>query len=818
MDNPASEIERLEGLVRDYRFEIERLIKEKNEYLIVSAHQMKSPLSTIIFSIDTLIGEYAGKLNTKQLGIIASIKRSADTLQNLIMDIIELDSIDLVEASVAAIEELRDKINEKGIKFEVNLPNRVLIIKGHALGMKHVFYNLIENAIKYSNREGKVQFKLKYDETDMTATAVVRDFGIGIPQKEQEHIFNEFYRAPNARRFDATGTGFGMVIIKQVLDQLGGKIQLWSEENEGTRVSFSMPLLEVKARKTTIEEERTKNKRIVIIGGVTAGPKAASRARRLDPGAEITIFEKHNLLAYAGCALPYYISGQLKTQRDLARALSGFRGGPEHFTSVKDIEVKNLCEVLRIDRKNKLVCYKDIMTNQEYKVPYDSLVLATGGSPVIPEIIGVNLQNIFVLHGIHDSENIKSALANHIARDIVIVGGGLIGVEVAEALTVSGAKVTIIEKQDQILSFLDPELSGLVERHMIHRGIRILKNESVSAFVGKRTVKYVHLTNFRLPADLVILAMGINPNVGLAVHAGLNKGPTGAIAVNEYLQTNDPDIYAAGDCAESLHVVTEKPYYLPLGSIANRMGRIAGGNATGKQQVKFSPVTGTVVINVFDFHVAKTGLSEKEARVYGFEPVSSYVSEYDREHFIQGAEIINIKMTACRKTKKLLGVQIVGKGDVAKRIDVAAMVISKRGLVDDILSVDLGYAPHFSNAMGAIIVSANVLQNKLDGLFKGISAKEVLELLREKSEECVFIDVRLPQDFEEERIPGFDLIPLEDLKRRIDEILTDRKIILTCGTGARAYQAALILQANGFKDVRILEGGIRMWPYSLSRE
>ncbi len=826
MEKRCSEIEKLKGLVEEYGCEIERLVKEKNEYLVVSAHQMKSPLSTIIFSIDTLIGEYAGKLNTKQLGIIASIKRSADTLQKLIMDIIELEKFrtgkvefgptDLVETSMTAIEELRDKIHEKGIKFDVNLPNRVLIIKGHKLGMKHVFYNLLENAIKYSSREGKVEFDIKYDETGKTVTAVVKDSGIGIPEKEQEHVFKEFYRATNARRFDATGTGFGMVIIKQVLDFLGGKISLWSKEQEGTRISFSMPLLEVKTRKITIEEEKTKNKKIVIIGGVTAGPKAASRARRLDSNAEITIFEKHNLLAYAGCALPYYISGQLKSQRDLA--LSGFQGGPEHFSSVKEIEVKNLCEVNRIDRKNKMAYYKDLMTNQEYKVPYDSLVMATGGSPVIPEIIGVNLQNIFVLHGIHDSENIKTALANYSARDIVIVGGGLIGVEIAEALTVSGAKVTIIEKKDRILSFLDPELSTLVEKHMTHKGIRIIKNESVSAFIGKNRVKYVHLSNFRFPADLVILAMGVSPNVGLAVQAGLQKGPTGALAVNEYLQTSDPDIYAAGDCAESMHVVTGKPFYLPLGSIANRMGRIAGSNSTGKPGVKFSPVTGTIIIKVFDYHVAKTGLSEIESDKYGYDCVSSYVSEYDREHFIPGAEIINIKMTACRKTKKLLGVQIAGKGEVAKRIDIAAMVISKSGIVDDILSVDLGYAPYFSNAMGAIIVSANVLQNKLDGLFKGVLAKELQGLLKEKGEKCVFLDVRLPQEFEEERIPGFDLIPLEDLKRRIDEILPDRKIILTCGTGARSYQAALILKAKGFKDVAILEGGIRMWPYSVSRE
>lgn len=599
---------------------------------------------------------------------------------------------------------------------------------------------------------------------------------------------------------------------------LGGSIKLQSKENEGTQITFSVPLLEVKKRSITIEEEKRKNKKIVIIGGVTAGPKAASRARRLDPNAEITIFEKGNLLAYAGCALPYYISGHLKSQKDLSDALSGFQGGADHFRSVKGIDIKNLCEVTKIDRKNKTVYYKDLMTNMEYTVPYDSLILATGSSPVIPEIIGVNLQNIFVLHGIYDSEKIKTAIANDIARDIVILGGGLIGVEVAEALTVSGAKVTIVEKRDQILSFLDPELSALVERHMIHKGIRIIKNQSVSAFIGKNRVKYVQLSNFRLHTDLVILAMGINPNVSLAVQADLMKGPTGAIAVNEYLQTSDSFIYAAGDCAETWHAVLEKPYYLPLGSIANRMGRIAGGNSTGKQSNKFSPVTGTIIIKVFDYHVAKTGLSEREARYNGYDAVSSYVPEYDREHFIPGAEIINIKMTACRETKKLLGVQIVGKGEVAKRIDIAAMVISKNGKVEDILSVDLGYAPYYSNAMGAIIVSANVLQNKLDGLFDGVTASEVNALLQNEGEECVFLDVRTPQEYEEERIPGFDLIPLENLRRRIDEILPGRRVIIACGTGARSYQAALILKANGFQDVSILEGGLKMWPFKVSRE
>lgn len=827
MSKFGEEVNKLKGELKRYKDELKQLVKRRNEYLTVSAHQMKSPLSTISFSLDTLIGEYAGTLTSKQLRIIESIKRSANTLQDLIRDILELERlrigkveierVDFLEICMQSIEELNEYMQEKDIYFEINLPHKILFTKGHKIGLKQVVCNLLENAVKYSNRNSKVSFTVEYDEAEKTVTGIVKDQGIGIPEDEQGHIFEEFYRAQNARRFDRTGTGFGMVIVKHVLDFCGGRIKLSSKENEGTRITFSLPLIEIKDREISLQKEMMQRKKIVVIGGAVAGPKAASRARRLDSNAKITVFEKGYFLAYAGCALPYYVSGQIKNQKDLSVAITGFQGANEFFRSVKGIEIKNRCEVIKIDRTGKIVQYKDQAMNQVFSIPYDTLIVATGSTPIIPDIKGVNLLNIFVLHGIHDSEKIKHALANDMAKNIVIIGGGLIGVEIAEALTVSGARVTIIEKENQILSFLDTEMAVLVEKHMEHKGIRIIKNEVVSAFFGEKRVEYVQLSNLKLSTDLVILAVGIKPNIKLAKQAGLKLGSTGAIAVNEYLQTSDPSIFAAGDCAETFHAVLKKPYYLPLGSIANRAGRIAGTNAIGIRN-KFSAVSGTIVIKVFDYHIAKTGLSEEEARRNGFDPVSCYVSEYDKERYISGSKIINIKMTACRKTKKLLGVQIVGKGDVAKRIDIAAMVISKNGKVEDILSVDLGYAPYFSNAMGAIIVSANVLQNKLNGLFEGVSANVVQNLLQNKGDECVFLDVRTPQEYEEEKIPGFDLIPLENLRTRIDEILPNRKIILASVTGARSYQAALILKANGFQDVKILEGGLRMWPFNVSRE
>jgi len=828
MSNQQDKIEALKRQLKSYQNEIERLKRERNEYLRVSAHQLKSPLTTINFSIDTLLKEYAGRLNWKQLRVIESIKNSTNNLQRLVHDILDLerfrsekmefDNIDFLKICTQAADELHRKIEDREITFEVNFPHRVLITYGNETALKQVVSNLLENAVKYSYKGGEIDFTVEYDEREKIIISVIRDRGIGIPEEEQKHLFEEFFRAPNARIFDKTGTGFGMAIVKRILDLCGGSIKVWSRENEGTRVTFTLPLVKITDRPLVMREKAGSHRKIVIIGGVAAGPKAASRARRLDPEAEITIFEKEHSLAYAGCTLPYYISGMIKSRKEISFAISGSYDIAGFFRKVKNIEIKNLTEVVAIDRKAKKIEFRDLVTERVSNEPYDVLILATGSSPILPNIDGIDLPNVFKLHGIQDAERIKLAIVNEIAENIVILGGGLIGVEVADALTVSGARVSIVEREEQILTFLDPEMAALVERHMIHRGIRILKNAHIKAFKGRDRVRYIQLYRQKIPADIIILATGVKPNVELAQSAGLKIGPTGAVSVNEYLQTSDPSIYAVGDCAETRHVLLEKPYYLPLGSIANRQGRTAGANATGKQYNTFQPVAGTIILKIFDLHIGKTGLSEKEVSDMGYEPVSCYVPQYDRERFIPGAEIINIKMTACKKTRRLLGVQIVGRGDVSKRIDIAAMVISKKGTIDDILSVDLGYAPAFANATGAIVVTANVLQNKIDGRFKGVSAQTVLKLLKSNKRQCLFIDVRSTEAFEEERIEGVKFIPLETLRNRLDEIPKDKKIILICDDGSKSYQAALILQSCGYEDVRILEGGLKMWPFKVSRE
>ncbi len=826
MSDRDDELQKLNEEIERYRREVERLVNERSEYLRVSAHQMKSPIATIQFSVDTLLGNYAGPLNSKQLRIVESIRNGSRDLQALIMDIlelerfrageVELEKVDYAELCMQATMELKAKIQAKDINFVSDIPHRKLVISGHQLGLKHAVYNLLENAVKYSDHGGLVKISVKYDDAKSIIETTVEDRGIGIPEGEQERVFEEFYRAPNARLFDKHGTGFGMTLVKQIIEICGGTINLRSRENEGTTVTFELPLIEAREPDAAGEEEVSSRKRIVVVGGVAAGPKAAARARRLDSRAKITVFERGNFLAYAGCALPHYISGQLKRQRELFKSFSGLESATEFFRNVKGIEIRNLSLVTKIDRKRRVIEYRELLTDRVLTEAYDVLVLATGSSPYIPDIPGCELTNIFVLHGITDSENIKRALANNLAKEIVIIGGGKIGVETAEALTVSGARVTIVEKEEEILPFMDVEMAALVRKYMEKKGIRVIVGSSVEELQGKEKVEFVRLVDRTLPADVVILATGFRPNVQLAEEAGLRIGETGAIAVNEYLQTSDSNIYAAGDCAEAFHVVGGKPFYLPLGSIANRQGRIAGSNAAGRRQ-KFCPVTGTTIIKVFDYHFAKTGLSERQARESGFDPATVYVPEYDRDVFIPGAAMINIKMIADRTSRKLLGVQIVGRGDVAKRIDVASTIIAQGGGVEDIISLDLGYAPAYSQAMDNIIVAAHVMENKLDALFQGVTAFDAQALINAKKN-CTCIDVRSPQEYEEERIPGVESIPLESLSRRIDEIPRDRGVILIDDTGTKSYQASLILIAEGFKNVRILEGGLRMWPFRIVRE
>lgn len=551
--------------------------------------------------------------------------------------------------------------------------------------------------------------------------------------------------------------------------------------------------------------------RIVIIGGVAAGPKVASKVMRLDPTAEVTVLEKGKFLSYAGCGLPYYVSGKVKEQKDLMSTPVGVVRDAAFFQKVKNVKVLNETEALEIDRARKRVRTRTHGKGEDFWLDYDKLVLATGAKPVVPPIPGIKLGNIFTLHGVHDAEGIKALLAQSKARDVVMIGGGLIGVEATEALVESGCRVTLIEMLPQVLRILDWELARLVEKHMESHGVKVLTNTQVTGFEGDGTVREVITTRGRLPADMVILAIGVRPNVDLARAAELAIGPTGAIQVDDTQRTSDPDVYAVGDCAQTTDLITGEPCFVPLGSTANKQGRVAAINICGGTD-RFPGVIGSTVCKVFDYCVARTGLTETAARQLGFEPVTVLVPDMDRAHYMPGSSLIITKLVVDSGTRKLLGAQIVGPGVGDKRADVAAMAITAEMTVDQLSKADLCYAPPYATAVDAVLTAANVARNKLDGELIGITAMEVQRRIEAK-DDLVLLDVRSPAEHDAERLPGSTFIPLGALRVRVGELPKDKEIVAFCKVSLRGYEAAKILQAAGFTRVRVMDGGLIAWPY-----
>jgi len=551
--------------------------------------------------------------------------------------------------------------------------------------------------------------------------------------------------------------------------------------------------------------------KVIVIGGVAAGPKAAAKILRLNPEAEVTLLEKGKFISYAGCGLPYYVSGVVKEQKDLMSTPIGVLRDPAFFQKVKNVKVLTETEALEIDRARKRVRARRNGAAEDFWLNYDKLVVATGARPVVPPVPKATLENITTLHSVADAERIKAVVAQAKAREVVMIGGGLIGVETVEALVQCGCQVTVVEMLPQILRMLDREMARLAERHLESHGVKVMTNTQVIAFEGEGQVSGVLTSRGRLPADLVVLGIGVRPNVELARSAGLRIGPTGAIQVDTGMRTSDPDVYAAGDCAESTDLVTGKPCYVPMGSTANKQGRVAAINICGGQD-EFPGVLGSAVCRVFDFCVARTGLTEVAARQQGYEVTTVLAPESDRPHYMPTAKALVIKLVVDTRTRKLLGAQAVGPGDGDKRMDVAAMAITAGITVDQLSKVDLCYAPPYSPALDNIITAANVARNKLDGQFVGITPMEVKARLDAK-EDFVRLDVRSPAEHQQERLAGSTLIPLGALRSRLGELPKEKEIVAFRKVSLRGYEAVKILQGAGFKHVRVMDGGMAVWAF-----
>ncbi len=549
---------------------------------------------------------------------------------------------------------------------------------------------------------------------------------------------------------------------------------------------------------------------IVIIGGVAAGPKVAARIMRNDPKANVTVVEKGKFLSYAGCGLPYYVSGVVKTQEELMSTPVGVMRDPVFFQKVKNFTIKNFTEATKINRAEKTVDIKDLNTGEESSLSYDKLVICTGASPFTPPIDGADLDGVYHLHGIEDAEGIKARLAEKKALDTVIMGGGLIGLEMTEALAEHGCRVTVVEMLDHVLPIIDPEMATLVEKHMEAKGARVMTSTKVTAIKGEGKVSAVVTDKGEIPADMVIVSVGVRPNTALAKDAGLELGKRGGILTDATMLTSDEDIYAAGDCVEPIDLITGEPTFVPLGSTANKQGRVAANSVCGKNDA-FPGVIGSSVCKVFDFTVARTGLTDKAAKAAGYDIVSVIAPGPDKPHFMPGAAPIFLKLTADKDSRRILGMQAVGPGDGDKRVNAAAVAITAGMTVDEFAQVDLCYAPPYSPAMDNALVVANVLRNKLDGQYKSAIAQEIKPWL--DSGEAVLLDVRSPGEREQMLIEEALWIPLGALRSRTAELPKDKRIIPFCKISLRGYEAALILQDAGFEDVVVMDGGIITWPY-----
>ena len=557
--------------------------------------------------------------------------------------------------------------------------------------------------------------------------------------------------------------------------------------------------------------------RIVVIGGSAAGPKAAAKARRMDELAEITLIQREPDLSMASCGFPYYVGGTFDDRNLLVCTPAGIVRDPGFYGKAKRINALVQTEAFHIDRVAKTVTYEHLPSGERHTLPYDRLVIATGATPVCPSAPGFELEGVTTLHSMADADALRAVRDQKKTAKAVVVGGGLIGFEVCEALRLAGIDTTVIEKTQQILPFLDPDLAKLVEKHIRAHGPDIIVGNGVAEFLGRDgRLAGVKLDNgTELPCEVAVVAVGVRPNVALAQAARIEIGEAGGIRVNEYMQTSDPDIYAVGDCVECTSLISGHKFRAPYGDLANLQGRVAGQNLVREGSARFPGITHTGICKIFDYTVGFTGLSEQQAREAGFDDIeTATIAGLDIPVFMGGKLLIS-KLVADRKSGRILGFQCIGPGDVSKRVAVVATAIRGSLTVGDMVNADLPYAPPYSLAVDHVIVSAHVMENKLAGRMQGLSVSEVRRRVDSRAE-CFILDTRSPAEFEEMRLGiGETLIPLGALRDRLNELPPekDKEIILYCKISLRGYEAAAILSAHGWRNVKVMEGGIMAWPY-----
>ncbi|MFW7186228.1 FAD-dependent oxidoreductase [Lysinibacillus sp. BNK-21] len=545
------------------------------------------------------------------------------------------------------------------------------------------------------------------------------------------------------------------------------------------------------------------SKKFLVVGGVAGGASTAARLRRLDEKAEIIIFEKGPNVSFSNCSLPFHLSGIVENSDKLILMT------PQGFQTKYNIEARVQQEVVRINREKKTITIKDLKTNRDYEESYDTLILSPGASPIVPDLEGIHSKHVFTIRNVADIDRLNWYLQTDNVQDIAVVGGGFIGVEVAENLKLAGYNVSLVEFGQQIMAPFDYDMAQILHKEMTDKGVQVIVNDGLA----KVTPNNVTLNSGKqLKAQAVVLAIGVRPEIRLAKEAGLTIGELGGIQVDANYVTSDPSIYAVGDAIEVFHQLTHKQTRLALAGPAQRQARAAANHMYNIPHHN-KGVIGSSSVQIFDLVCATTGLNEKTALANGFQAKSVYLIAPDKVGLMPNSNPLHFKLVYETPTGKILGAQAIGKGNADKRIDVIATLITMGGTLEDLKELELSYSPMFSTARDIVNLAALVAQNLLHGHFKQVKVDEVRELIENQA---FFLDVREKNEFESGHLINAHNIPLSELRERMDEIPKDQAVYVHCRSGQRSYNAVMALQNSGFSNVFNVSGsflGICLYEY-----
>ncbi|MEN8141088.1 MAG: FAD-dependent oxidoreductase [Thermodesulfobacteriota bacterium] len=559
--------------------------------------------------------------------------------------------------------------------------------------------------------------------------------------------------------------------------------------------------------------------KIVIVGGVAAGPKTACHAKRLMPEAEITIIDQDSLISYGGCGIPYYVSGDVADEDELRKTSFHMTRNEPFFAAAKGVTAMTSTRALAIDRKKRCVKVENVNSGEQQEIPYDKLVIATGSQPFVLPIPGHDLPGVYSISDLHKAIDIKSQLAKGEIGRAVVIGGGAIGLEMAEAFAdLWGCETSVVEFMPQLLPrIIDPWFSTMLEKHMAEMGVSIYCGEGASEIKAGKNGRAAQVVtpNRSIDCDIVIMATGVRPRSQLAEEAGLSVSPFG-IVVNDRLQTSDPNIYAAGDCIEVTHMVSGQKFMAPMGSLANREGRIVGDNLAGIATT-YPGSMGSFIMKAFERCIGATGLSLDSARQAGFDADAAITAASDRAHFFPTETKIPLQLVFDKRTRRVLGVQAFGPmtDAVLARIDTAAALIGKGGTIDDFSICEMAYAPPFATAMDCLNSAANVADNMQMGRQRNVAIPDFLAWMADFSSQpdWLALDIRHPKEvkpFAEKFGAAWSTCEYKDVREKYNELSKDKTLIIICDAGTRSYEVQIFLDSVGISNTLVLGGGFNL--------